>query len=471
MPDETEVKYAILKSPAGLSILDRKNNPNLPFKEFLPSENDAKKTAEILRKKGFEVIYIGLTHIAIRGTKIQFQTALSSAKSEFDLDPSTSRTDAFETKSPQPLGRTSARSQPESTESEVAPDLAPFVRAIGSKVPIKLLNGVGTPSSEPPKLGYYYLEPPDDIIRLLARGAHSRNIKGEGIVIAVVDSGFMMPFHPYFEGRGYEIKEVVAIEGDENPKKDPTGHGTAMAACVLALAPEATLIPIKALIGVEEYYPRAFEKAIQAKPDIISCSWGYPEDYLGNDPTFDLLDNLIDRAVEEGITVLCASGNLEPDNSLQWPSSKPNIVSVGGAFINEQGKIVASDFAVSRHSVINPNRHCPDCCGLCGMKVNNAAYIALPVSPNEDYNYELSTFFGDCSTTYDGWVITSGTSAATALAAGVAALWMEANPSLKGEPDKVKRELMKHCIPIREGTSSTGEPANLATGAGLVQAF
>jgi hypothetical protein len=60
MPDETEVKYAILKSPAGLSILDRKNNPNLPFKEFLPSENDAKKTAEILRKKGFEVIYIGL---------------------------------------------------------------------------------------------------------------------------------------------------------------------------------------------------------------------------------------------------------------------------------------------------------------------------------------------------------------------------------------------------------------------------
>src|SRR5215210_1798103 len=91
-----EIKYVILKSSSGLSILDRKNNPNIPPKKFLPSENVGKKTAEILRRKGFEVVYMGLTHIAIRGTEDQFQKEFGLPKSELGHGPSTDRTARFE---------------------------------------------------------------------------------------------------------------------------------------------------------------------------------------------------------------------------------------------------------------------------------------------------------------------------------------------------------------------------------------
>ncbi len=447
-----EIRYVILKSSSGLSIVDRKQNPNVPLKKFFPDKDDREKTAEILRKKGFEVVETGLTHIAIRGTKSQFQKVFAPPKLEFHPGPITAK----------------RLVKDKSAEPEVPEDLARFVKTIGSQVPVKLLTG-SSPSANPPDPGYWHLRIPDDPIKYMVTKAHSRNIKGKGIKIALVDSGFMRPYHPYFKRRGYEIKKTIAFSEDEMPKQDFKGHGTAMAACILAVAPEATLIPVKAYVGVDELFPSAFEKAILAKPKphIISCSWGYSEDSLPSDSTIELLDALIDLAVEEGITVLFACGN-HPDTVVSWPSSKPNVISVGGAYITEGDQLMASDFAVSGQSIVT-RRQCPDLCGLCGIQPI-AAYIALPIPPNSEYDIWLS-YWGDVTLADDGWVITSGTSAATALAAGVAALWMQANPSNKRKPDKVKQGLMDSCLAIRNGQSSTGEPADRATGAGLVQAF
>ena len=96
---------------------------------------------------------------------------------------------------------------------------------------------------------------------------------------------------------------------------------------------------------------------------------------------------------------MCASGNY-PETAVSWPSSKANVSSVGGAYIDERGQIVASDFAVSGRSNIDPNRRCPDCCGLCGLQPI-ASYIALPIPPKSIYDINISVV-GDSYTASDG---------------------------------------------------------------------
>jgi hypothetical protein len=67
-----------------------------------------------------------------------------------------------------------------------------------------------------------------------------RGISGSGINLAMVDSGFMTPLHPYYVGKGYNIQPLVPDPADPNPNVDEVGHGTGISACALAVAPGAT---------------------------------------------------------------------------------------------------------------------------------------------------------------------------------------------------------------------------------------
>jgi serine protease AprX len=320
----------------------------------------------------------------------------------------------------------------------------------------------------PPVPSYDHLQIPDDIARNMdATKVHVRGITGKGIRIVMIDTGFMTPLHSFYLGKGYKIKPVVADADDPRPKFDDIGHGTAVAACALTIAPGATFIPVK-FYGDDMV--NAFHSAIKLDPHIITCSWGYPE-FPSSGSALKLA---IDYAVSRGIVVIFACGNKRPDGVVLWPASERSVIAVGGACLLPDDSVIASSFAVSGRHPRNPGRKVPDVCGLCGMDPLGV-YIVLPTQPGSAIDKTLSVDGRDRTNGNDGWVVASGTSSCAPMVAGVVALLMQANPALVGKPELVRKALIDSCKDITSGITATGDKAgpgeDIATGAGLVQAY
>ncbi|MCP4632830.1 MAG: S8 family serine peptidase [candidate division Zixibacteria bacterium] len=345
------------------------------------------------------------------------------------------------------------------------------------KVPAKLTKLVeGIALAEPPILfetaiapqpSYFHLDVPHDVASLMrANLLHNIGVTGNGVKLAMVDTGFYD--HPYYKDKGYNITRLAAVG---SIKQDEVGHGTGIATNALAVAPGVDFISVK-----KDGDPLAgFQLAVAQNPNIITCSWGYPIDRPGSSrddlSTYKLnLEAEISAAVDDGIVVLFACGN----GHYGWPASMPEVIAVGGAYIDQYLNLEAASYASSFDSSIYPGRHCPDVCGLCGMKPKGI-YIVMPTQPNSELDSLFSGgSFPDADETAadDGWLVASGTSSATPMVAGAVALRLQRYPWLT--PSQIKADLLNTTRDVTMGQSNMGDSANFgwdaATGYGLVDA-
>ncbi len=282
--------------------------------------------------------------------------------------------------------------------------------------------------------------------------------------------------HPHYTTQGYNIDDIRAVpEPPAIPLEvnaDEEGHGTAQAANIFAVAPNAIVSFVKAnSLGV--IYPAVgFVAAMQHQtPQIISCSWSV---FLRD----AALEMAIVDAVESGIVVVFSAGNKKTtDNELDLSSfglsvTCPELLSVGGAYPIKQGGYRASDFASSFDSFVwtHPQRHIPDVVGLVGEQANNASLIMLPTQPGSYWDNFYSP--GDNTAPDDGWCVMSGTSAAAPQAAGMAALLLQHYHKLGLTPMAVKNILENSARDVTTGTSGRNDQAgpgwDAATGFGLI---
>ncbi|MBO2450124.1 S8 family serine peptidase [Actinomadura barringtoniae] len=322
-----------------------------------------------------------------------------------------------------------------------------------------------------PKTDYWHLNVPGDVSGGCgAARAHRIGLTGQGVRVVMVDTGF--EDHPYFAARGYNIRPVEAGPGATAPDKDECGHGTAQAANLLAVAPgvELTMVKMHASNSVA-----AFNHAVSLSPDVISLSWGGD---LAAEPLSapdKALAAAVAYAVKHGITVVCAAGN----GVFGFPAQHPDVIAAGGAYMEPDRRLRASDFSSGFESKVYPGRNVPDVCGLVGMQPT-AAYIMLPVPSGSELDRYCS-LAGDGTKGGDGWAALSGTSAAAAQIAGVCALVLEANPSLTpAELRDILRRTARDVTEGRGGDATLGRPGmghpaevgeDLATGSGLVDAY
>jgi subtilisin family serine protease len=445
------VADVILRSYSGESVIlgSTTINPR-NVKDFLPSAKNLEVVSATLRKLGFQIDLVAATHVTISGSPSLFSKVFAVRLVQRSVPvfapPTKHRQSYYEA----------------STSPRIPEQLSALVEAINFPKPPTYYV-----SPAPPAVPYDHIEIPDGIARDMdALKLHLRGITGTGIRLAMVDSGFMTPFHPYYVGRNYNIQPLVVTPGDTTPGSDQIGHGTGIAACALAVAPGVTFIPVK-LAG--STFAEAVTRAIQQNPDIISGSWTsclFCSPYV--DPALQLV---INNAVASGIVVVFACGNA---GSLGWPGSDPSVISVGGAFIGSDDSIQASSYASSGTF---RGRQVPDLCGIVGQSPKGIL-ITLPTQPGsmEDSAFAGGVFpNGDQTASNDGWLVASGTSSATPMVAGVVALLMQGNPALVRNPQAVRLALMNSCVDVTAGTSANNESAgpgpDLATGAGLVQAF
>ncbi|WP_062079197.1 S8 family serine peptidase [Demequina globuliformis] len=140
---------------------------------------------------------------------------------------------------------------------------------------------------------------------------------GEGIVIAVVDTG-VDDTHPDLRGRTVDGRDFV---DDDRRPKDENGHGTHVAGIaaaaandkgIIGAAPGAKIMPLRVLdasgAGGNQDIADAIDWAVDNGADVINLSLD-ETGLLGRIEKGGVINESISAAYEAGVAVVAASGN------------------------------------------------------------------------------------------------------------------------------------------------------------------
>ncbi|MBQ1014274.1 type VII secretion-associated serine protease mycosin [Micromonospora sp. M51] len=163
--------------------------------------------------------------------------------------------------------------------------------------------------------------------------------EGEGAIVALPDSG--VDQHPDLRGNLLSGKDVIA-GGSGDGLTDRDGHGTGMAGLIaahgdgsssaLGIAPKSRILPILCSPpggdGDSESLAVAIEYAIERGADVISVS------IAGG--VSDRLQQAVRMALQADIVVVAAAGNAPWAQLVGYPARYPEVIAVGG--IDRDGK-------------------------------------------------------------------------------------------------------------------------------------
>ncbi|MEE6259032.1 type VII secretion-associated serine protease mycosin [Plantactinospora sonchi] len=166
--------------------------------------------------------------------------------------------------------------------------------------------------------------------------------RGAGIVVAVIDTGVNASHRDL---AGNVLSGVDLTGADTNGQEDSQGHGTAMAGLIaahghgpgnsngaLGIAPDAKILPIRnsqSKLGDPDNLPRAVDEAVRRGAKVISLS-------LGGGTSMRLQEAIKD-ALAADIVIVAASGNKTEYDSIGYPAKYPGVVAVGA--INKNGRL------------------------------------------------------------------------------------------------------------------------------------
>jgi serine protease AprX len=302
-----------------------------------------------------------------------------------------------------------------------------------------------------------------------ARSQYGSGLNGAGVSVAIIDSGIYSS-HPDLQNWSGTVSRVVYsqsfVSGDSTTN-DAYGHGTHVAGIVggngaasqngsgypatyQGFAPSVNLINLRVLdqngSGTDSQVIAAIDEAIQLQSTynigVINLSLGRPvyESY-----TQDPLCQAVEAAWQAGIVVVVAAGNYGRDNTysesgygtITAPGNDPYVITVGGT--NTEKTTTRTDDTISSYSskgptlldhVVKPDLVAP------------GNQIASLLSPGSTIPAEYSSFVvSPPGSSQAEYMILSGTSMATPVVSGAAALLIQQTPGIS--PDTVKARMMK----------------------------
>lgn len=282
-----------------------------------------------------------------------------------------------------------------------------------------------------------------------ARIANQTGYTGKNIGIAVLDTG-VYPHPDLIRPKNRIIAFKDFINGKEG-SYDDNGHGTFVAGVAAGngyssggrysgVAPHANIVGVKVMNGDGEGSASKIVAGMQWIADhkeefnirVMSLSLGsQPSGTLKNDPLVVAVNEMWKR----GIFVVAAAGNSGPKRgTITTPGVSPNIVTVGA--VDDKRTVDIHDDVIADFSSRGPARG----------RVSKPDVVAPGVnltSLNTDRNYFAGSRLYSLEKAY---TTMSGTSVATPLVAGIAALIIEKYPNYS--PEQIKTSLMKYARDI-----------------------
>jgi serine protease AprX len=304
----------------------------------------------------------------------------------------------------------------------------------------------------------------------------SPGLDGSGIGIAVLDSGIYNS-HKSFTGRLGNVRVIVNKDfTGENRTDDPYGHGTHVASIAAGnesvsdgtysgIAPNANLINLRVLTangtGTTSGLLKGLNWLMSNRSTynirVVNLSLGAAAvDSYRNDP----ICRAVRRLVDAGVVVTAAAGNNGIDaqgrkiyGQIHSPGIEPSAITVGAA--NTYGTDARDDDTMTTYSSRGPTRGAwTDSAGL--KHYDNLIKPDIAAPGNKIINAESPRNFlviqhpeldaGVSSDPTRAMMRLSGTSMATPVVAGAAALLLQANPRLT--PNLVKAILMYTAQPL-----------------------
>ncbi|HVG21406.1 MAG TPA: S8 family peptidase [Blastocatellia bacterium] len=301
-------------------------------------------------------------------------------------------------------------------------------------------------------------------------------LDGSGIGIAILDSGVDPDHHAFHSsGAGSRIIQSIDFTG-EGRTDDPYGHGTHVASTAAGgghvasgaytgMAPGANIINVRVLSsegqGAISDALAGIDWCITNKDlyniRVLNMSFGaITFDSYVNDP----LCQAVRRAFDAGLVVCAAAGNLGKDENgtklygaIHSPGIEPSAITVGAA--NTFGTDERSDDAIASFSSRGPTRgYTTDADGTKHYDNLIKPDLVAPgnklIEAKSPGNY-LVTNHPNLDAQVSGYaphsmMYMSGTSMATPVVAGAAALMLQRNPSLT--PNLIKAMLEFTAQPV-----------------------
>ncbi|MFK7806617.1 MAG: S8 family serine peptidase [Saprospiraceae bacterium] len=293
------------------------------------------------------------------------------------------------------------------------------------------------------------------------------------ITVAVIDDGFDLT-HPDLKGDGHKIVHAKDfVDGDLHPfptVENYDYHGTPCAGVaigeengsgIVGAAPGCSFMPIRFDLAADDNMLYEIFEYVGAKADVISCSWGPVPVYA---PLSSLLSDQFTRLAKEGgprkkgVVIVFAAGNfnaplkdLTNKNGFEWRHPSRGIVKNSQAILNGNAihpgviAVSASTSQNRKSAYSNWGKEITICAPSDNWHpIDPQAYVpgrGIWTTDNETFGVGFSD-----NSRYTGHF--GGTSSATPLVAGIAALMLSANPNLTAK--EVKTMLRKSADKITD---------------------
>ena len=282
-----------------------------------------------------------------------------------------------------------------------------------------------------------------DVHPAIGTSLHRQGLTGRGVGIAIIDSGVTAPGE--FGDRLIAGPDFTADVCTASEAMDRTGHGTHLAGIAagskVGVAPESHVVSLKVAGEAGATDVEAVIAAIdwavahrhQLSIGVLLLAFGADQLPQGE---HDPLAAAVSRAWRAGVVVVTSAGNSGDEAPLSTPTHIDDVLTVAAAERTDDGWAVC-DFSSRGDDSARPDVSAP------------GKSIVGPIAPGSS-----AEDAPDSSIVAPGYVKGSGSSQAAAVAAGAAALLLQADASLT--PDEVKHILCTSAVRIDDVAAGSG---------------